>query len=86
MAKYIIENPNLTQENFEQILQDSRLATFYNIYKDYPYSDFVENIRDHGASDIVRVINNYRSKNTKPNKPKKKVYISMDDGSVYEHF
>ena len=80
MAKFIRTSPNITQVNFEHIMQDSRLKAFNKIVSDYPYNDFVEEIRDHGALYIVSKINAYRKDVTqvKPQN-KEKEYIMFED-------
>ena len=57
LAKFIKQNPNMTEQDFGEMIQSKSLVSFNKLFKEYPYDNFVEEIRDHGSLYIASKIN-----------------------------
>ena len=57
LAKFIKLNPNMTEQEFREMIDDKSFVSFKKLVNEYPYNDFVEQIRDHGSMYIASKIN-----------------------------
>ena len=57
LAKFIKLNPNMTEQEFREMIDDKSFVSFKKLVSEYPYNDFVEQIRDHGSMYIASKIN-----------------------------
>lgn len=57
LAIFIKLNPNMTQQEFREMIDDKSFVSFKKLVSEYPYNDFVEEIRDHGSIYIASKIN-----------------------------
>ena len=47
----------MTEQDFGEMIQSKSLVSFNKLFKEYPYDNFVEEIRDHGSLYIASKIN-----------------------------
>ena len=60
LAKFIKLNPNMTEQDFREMLEAKSFVSYKKLVNEYPYNDFVEQIRDHGSVYIASKINSNR--------------------------
>ena len=60
MAKFAKLNPNMTSQEFQQMIDDKLFVAFKNLVEEYKDGDFLEEIRDHGSIYIATKINSNR--------------------------
>lgn len=57
LARFIKLNPNMTEQEFREMIDEKSFVSFKKLVNEYPYNDFVEQIRDHGSIYIASKIN-----------------------------